>query len=58
MPSNPGFNPFRNTEGVRIDLRLRNGRIVRGVDPKGWRWKPWPWGEDEFDVVHWQECVK
>jgi hypothetical protein len=43
----------------RIDILLRNGRIIRNIDPKGWRWKAWrEHPEWEYDVVHWRECVK
>jgi hypothetical protein len=57
MPANPGFNPFKNTEGIRVDLRLRNGRVARDIDPRGWRWTPWPEHPDwDFDIVEWQEA--
>jgi hypothetical protein len=38
----------------RCDIRFRNGRIRRGIDPKGWRWKPWDTGPSDFDIVDYQ----
>lgn len=36
------------------DIRFRNGEIRRAIDTQKWRWKPWEWGESDFDIVDWQ----
>jgi len=50
MPSNRGFPP----KAEFVDLKLRNGHIVRSVEPKKWRWRPWDWGESDWDIVEWK----
>lgn len=50
MPANTGRIP----KAEFVDLKLRNGHIVRNVDPAKWRWKPWDWGESDWDIVEWQ----
>src|SRR3546814_5910094 len=38
-----------------VDIRLRNGSVHRGINPKDWRWKPWRDGyESDFDITSWQ----
>lgn len=49
MPENKGrMPPFE-----RVDIILRNGMILRSIDPTKWRWKPWGF-ESDFDIVKWQ----
>jgi hypothetical protein len=50
MPMNTGIAPRRES----VDLRFRNGHVRRGVNPKHWRWKPWDWGQSDFDILEWQ----
>jgi len=50
MPANKGRRP----NIPLCDLLLRNGRIIRGVDPKSWRFEPWPWGDSDFDILTYQ----
>ena len=50
MPVNQGRCPPHD----RVDIKLRNGHVVRDIDPKGWRWKEWPEGPHDFDIVIWQ----
>lgn len=33
---------------------MRNGHVVRDTSPDKWRWKPWPSGPDEWDIVDYQ----
>lgn len=50
MPANNGkCPPF-----PLVDLKLRNGWVLRNVDPSKFRWKPWDTGESAGDVVNWQ----
>lgn len=50
MPKNKGAMP----SDEKVDLKLRCGRVVRDTEPRLWRWKPWPTGESEGDIVQWQ----
>lgn len=50
MPANNGRKPPHEL----VDIKLRNGLIVRNVEPDKWRWKPWPDGESAGDIVIWQ----
>lgn len=55
MPANPGRNPFEgNDSAPLVDIRYRNGIIVRGVEPGKRRWKRWPEGPHDFDIVSYQ----
>jgi len=54
MPRNLGHRP--NVD--RCDIQLRNGRIIRNIDPKGWRWKAWPTGQCDWDICEWREAGK
>jgi hypothetical protein len=47
MPSNTGRRPSAEL----VDIKLRNGHIVRDTDPQKWRWKPWPTGPHDFDIL-------
>jgi len=52
---NPGRNPFAgNDSPPLIDIRYRNGIVVRCIDPGKYRWKQWPDGPHAFDIVSWQ----
>ena len=50
MPANKGYKPTTEL----VDLKLRNGMIVRNQEPNKWRWKQWPEGESGADIVWWQ----
>lgn len=50
MPKNNGRCPDAET----VDLKMRNGHIVRDTDPRKWRWKPWPDGPSEWDISEYQ----
>jgi len=50
MPVNNGREPPHPL----VDIKLRNGTIVRNTEPKLWRWKRWPDGESLGDIVSWQ----
>lgn len=50
MPSNNGRKPAVDT----CDIKLRNGMVIRDVDPSQWRWKEWPEGPHAFDIVQYQ----
>ena len=50
MPANKGRCPAVDI----CDLMLRNGWVLRNVDPTKYRWKPWPEGPHDFDIVAWQ----
>lgn len=52
MPENKGRKPPHEL----VDIKFRNGWIVRGVDPAKYRWKPWPEGEHAGDIVMWQKA--
>lgn len=52
---NPGHPPDHSGP---IDIRLRNGRVIRNTEARKWRWKSWDWGEDDWDVVDWQPSAK
>jgi hypothetical protein len=52
---NPGRNPFEgNDSPPLIDLRFRNGIVVRCIDPRKYRWKQWPEGPHDFDIASWK----
>lgn len=50
MPRNNGERPDHDL----VDLRFRCGVVRRSVDPRKYRWKPWDWGESEWDIAEWQ----
>lgn len=50
MPKNTGTTPLHEL----VDLKLRCGHVVRRINPKTYRWKPWPEGESGGDVIEWQ----
>lgn len=50
MPANKGRCPPHD----KVDIKLRNGMVIRDIDPKGWRWKEWEDGPHNFDIVIWQ----
>ncbi len=55
MPANPGRNPFEgNDSPPLIDIRYRNGIVVRAIEPHKRRWVRWPDGPHAFDIVSWQ----
>lgn len=50
MPANNGkCPPF-----PLVDLKLRNGWVLRNVEPDKFRWKPWDDGESGADIIRWQ----
>lgn len=51
MPENTGRMPRHD----KVDVILRCGHIVRGVDPTKWRWKPWPEGPSGGDIIRHQK---
>jgi hypothetical protein len=51
MPVNNGRKPPHEI----VDVILRNGSVIRGIRAAGWRWKPWPDGPSDFDIVKWQK---
>lgn len=52
MNHNTGQAPI--TAGALIDIQFRNGQIKRDVKAEQYRWKPWNWGESDWDIVRWQ----
>lgn len=54
MPVNNGKKPNHDF----VDIKLRNGFVVRNTDPKLWRWKPWPEGDHGGDIVQWRVAQK
>ena len=50
MPKNNGRCP----DAAIVDLKMRNGHIVRDTEPRKWRWKPWPNGQDAWDIVEYR----
>lgn len=50
MPANNGRKPPHEF----VDIKLRNGHIVRDTESRLWRWKPWPEGPSGGDIVMWQ----
>ena len=50
MPKNTGTPPPHEL----VDVKLRNGFVARRIDPKTYRWKPWPEGESGGDVIAYQ----
>lgn len=50
MPANRGRKPPHE----RVDIKFRQGTVVRDTPSAHWRWKPWPDGESAFDIVAWQ----
>lgn len=50
MPKNTGTTPPHKL----VDVKLRCGHVVRRINPKTYRWKPWPEGESGGDVIEWQ----
>ena len=49
MPKNNGRCP----DAEIVDLKMRNGHIVRDTDPRKWRWKSWGWQYD-WDIVEYR----
>lgn len=49
MPRNDGTCPNLPL----VDLKFAGGHIRRGVDPKRFRWTPWPDGPSDFDIAQW-----
>jgi hypothetical protein len=54
MPINTGRRPPLE----RVDILLRNGMVVRNVDPHQWRWKPWPEGPSGGDIEKYQKSTE
>lgn len=52
MNHNTGQSPL--TDGAPIDIQFRNGKQKREVRADQYRWKPWDWGESDWDIVRWQ----
>lgn len=52
MPANKGRKPPHEF----VDIKLRNGWIVRNTESRLWRWKPWEDGESGGDIVSWQRA--
>lgn len=52
MPTNKGRKPPHEF----VDIKLRNGVIVRDTESRLWRWKPWPDGESAGDIMQWQKA--
>lgn len=52
MPPNTGERP--DTGETPIDIQFRNGQQKREVKAAQYRWKPWDWGESDWDIVRWQ----
>jgi hypothetical protein len=50
MPANRGRKPPHEI----VDVVLRNGKVIRGIKADGWRWRQWPEGPHDFDIVRWQ----
>lgn len=50
MSDNTGTAP----RSERVDVKLRNGWVVRSVEPSRYRWKAWPEGESLGDILSWQ----
>ena len=52
MPINRGRKPPHEF----VDIKLRQGRIVRNTESRLWRWRPWPDGESAGDIIQWQKA--
>lgn len=52
MPTNKGRKPPHEF----VDIKLRQGTIIRDTESRLWRWKPWPEGESGGDIVQWQRA--
>ncbi|WP_198352364.1 hypothetical protein [Sphingomonas sp. MA1305] len=55
MPANTGTPPRHEL----VDIRFRNGIIVRGIDPAKYRWTlddPKYPPSFAFDILDWQPC--
>ena len=52
MSPNTGHQPEAGEEP--IDIQFRNDQIKRGVKAEQYRWKPWIWGESDWDIVRWK----
>jgi hypothetical protein len=50
MPVNRGRKPPHEM----VDIKLRQGAIIRNTPSEQWRWKPWPEGPSAGDIVQWQ----
>ena len=48
------INKGRMPRSEFVDIKLRNGWIVRNTEPRLWRWKPWPEGESGGDITDYQ----
>jgi len=51
---NPNSGQKPEIGDVPIDIQFRNGQIKRDVKADQYRWKPWHWGESDWDIVRWQ----
>jgi len=51
---NPNSGQRPDIGDVPIDIQFRNGQIKRDVKAEQYRWKPWNWGESDWDIVRWQ----
>ena len=56
MSPNTGQQPETGEEP--IDIQFRNGQIKRDVKADQYRWKPWNWGESDWDIVRWQYATE
>ena len=55
MPANPSRNPYEGNDSPPLcDIKYRNGIVVRCIDPRKYRWKPWPTGPDAWDIMEWK----
>lgn len=52
MPANKGRKPPHDL----VDIKLRNGLVIRDIEPDKWRWKEWPEGPHAFDIATWQRA--
>lgn len=50
MPANNGRRPSLDV----CDIKLRNGMVIREINPQNWRWKEWPEGPHDYDIVQYQ----
>jgi hypothetical protein len=50
VPANKGRKPPHEL----VDIKLRCGWVVRDVESRLYRWKPWPEGESGGDILSWQ----
>ena len=49
MPANSGRTPV----SPLVDIKFRNGKVKRKVEPSKWRWESWGW-ESDWDIVQYQ----